>query len=388
MSSDLPERLLRQLNPTNVRLYALQDGWKPVPGVQRPVIVLNHPTDDLAQLHIPTAGNDREYVHLMAEVVQSLAESEHRPLRDVLNDLMLPPADKLRLRVQSREAESGTLPLLEGLSLFQGGHDLLLASACSARQPQAYHPRQSYTEAQDFIRQCRFAQTEPGSYLATIITPVPPQLSNGLFKDPVDEEWTDEPYERRVTLMLMQSLQTIRGAIEQGNADAILRGVSLGISSNLCDALASMAPADSQAMLQIGMLWSRARPRIPKRILPQVSFAQSEFAIVREAGRRLRAKVEPHAERVEGAIISLQAEPKQLFEDFHGKVVIRTLIDGRPARVRFALKQADYAAACDAHRDMRHVAITGILQRDPEAKLFEIQHPKDFQVLATNGTSN
>lgn len=60
MPVDLSESLLRQLSPAQVRWYAVQAGWKPVDGVKRPVIVLNHPTDKLTQLQIPTAGSDRE----------------------------------------------------------------------------------------------------------------------------------------------------------------------------------------------------------------------------------------------------------------------------------------------------------------------------------------
>jgi hypothetical protein len=211
-------------------------------------------------------------------------------VQEILNDLSLPPADKLRLRLQSRDAESGSLPLNEGLNLWQGGHDLLLAAACSAHQPQAYYPRQSFSVAQEYLRQCRMGQTELGSYVATIIAPVPPELSPSLLGDFEDlDNVTGEPYERRVTLTLMQGLQTIREAIERGESESLLHGASRGVSANLCEALAAMSPADPMGNLNISMCWSRTRPRVPKAITPQVAFAQSEFAIIREAGRRLPA---------------------------------------------------------------------------------------------------
>jgi hypothetical protein len=80
-------------------------------------------------------------------------------------------------------------------------------------------------------------------------------------------------------------------------------------------------------------------------------------------------------------VLSLQAEPTQLFEEFQGRVIIRALIAGRPARVRIMLKQAEYALACDAHRDHRRVGVVGVLQRDPQAKMFDLLHPQGFQVL-------
>jgi hypothetical protein len=75
----------------------------------------------------------------MADAAQVLAAVEQRSVWTVLNDLANPPADTLRLRVQSPEAASGSLSLAEGLRLLRGGHDLLLAAAHSAHQRQAYY---------------------------------------------------------------------------------------------------------------------------------------------------------------------------------------------------------------------------------------------------------
>src|SRR5260370_34658331 len=91
MSHDLPDHLLRRLSPSNVRWYAIQVGWKPVEGGKRPVIVLNHPSDDLTQIQIPTAGADKDVSYFMIEVVQRLAESGERCPREVLIDLLHQP---------------------------------------------------------------------------------------------------------------------------------------------------------------------------------------------------------------------------------------------------------------------------------------------------------
>jgi hypothetical protein len=57
--------------------------------------------------------------------------------------------------------------------------------------------------------------------------------------------------------------------------------------------------------------------------------------------------------KVDGPVISLQAEPAQLYEAFQGRVTIRALIAGRAARVRFVLPEADFSRACEALRDHR-----------------------------------
>jgi hypothetical protein len=382
MHLELPDRLLKRLNPSDVRRYAVQSGWIPVDGIKRPVILLNHPTDETIQIQIPREGNEREVSYLMNDALLRLAEMEKRSPREVLNDILLGPADRLRLSVQSADADSGSLPMGDALKLFEGGYNILLAGACSAHHPQAFYPRQAFAQAQEFIRRCRLGQTEWNSYSATIIAPVPPQLSPSLFENQDEgEEIVEQPYERRVTLLVMRGLQTIHAAIERGKAAEILGGVAQGVSANLCDALASIGLGDTHGRLKITMNWSRTRPQVPQNTLSDVTFRENDFVLIREAARMLREAFNTRRERIEGLILGLQAEPAQLFADFQGKVTIRALVDGRSVRVRFVLNQEDYAVACDAHRDGRRVAVVGDLQKAIQAKQFELSDPQDFKML-------
>jgi hypothetical protein len=382
MPREISEEQLRQLNPADVRWYAVEAGWKQLPTKNPDVILLNHPTRALRQILLPTNAVKNENVTLLYEAVRTLADDEHRSIREVVKDLFLPPADVMQLILQTRAADSGTLPVDEGLALLQSGRDMLLAAACSAAQPRAFFPRQSLGPAREFLRKCRMGQTEQGSYVATFIAPIPPDLSPSLFKDHVEETIADAPFERRVTLLLMQGGQIIRGAMDQGRPDLILRSVDKGVSANLCDAIVAVNPSDPQASLHIQMKWSRTRPRPPAAGPDRITFAQSEFSIIREAGRLLRERVEPRRESVEGRIIALQSEPATLLEPLRGLVTVRALIADRAARVRFLLEEVDFLRACEALRDRKRVAATGVLHRDAQAKLFELRQIQDFQILA------
>jgi hypothetical protein len=234
-----------------------------------------------------------------------------------------------------------------------------------------------------FLNNCRLGQTERGSFVATVIAPVTPELTPTIF-DGVDDEVTeaDEPFERRVTLTLMRALQTLRGSLDTGRTGDLLRAVPHGVSANLCEALAEMTPGDQQANLQLGMSWSRNRPRVPNLVARQVSFAQPEFGILQEAGRKLKS-LDSRKVTVRGPIIGLQAEPADLLEEFQGRVTIRAVIENRTARVRFDLKEADYTLACNAHRDRRQVSVAGMLHGDAKARIYDLLLPNSFQVLTT-----
>jgi hypothetical protein len=234
----------------------------------------------------------------------------------------------------------------------------------------------------EIVRGCRPGQTEPTSYVATILAPVPPDLTPSLFRDlDPDFQLAMEPYQRRVMLLLMPALNVIRGAIDKGQPQEILAVVS----ANLCEALASMTPTSTQGSLELSVSWSRTRPHIPANWPQRVSFAHGQFALIREAGRLLRETPEPRRERIDGPIVSLHAE-SNLFAPFEGRVIVRAEVEGRPTRVRFVLGQPDYARACDAHRDQRRVAVTGLLHRDAAAKMFELLQPQKFQVVSAAPT--
>ncbi len=67
-------------------------------------------------------------------------------------------------------------------------------------------------EASDYMQRVRLGQTEHGSFVVTLLAPVPP-----LLQIPLDPAWTpldDEPFDRRVTRRLMDALDACRAALE------------------------------------------------------------------------------------------------------------------------------------------------------------------------------
>ena len=141
-----------------------------------------------------------------------------------------------------------------------------------------------------------------------------------------------------------------------------------------------MSPTSPQGSLEISISWSRNRSQAPPIWPRKVSFAQGEFAFISEAARRLRDPLAPKPLTVQGFIVTLQAEAS-LFVNFAGRVVVRTELAGKAARLWFWLDRDNYARACDAHRDQLRVSVRGLLHRDPQAKMFELLEPQDFRVL-------
>src|SRR5262249_14110045 len=147
--NELPSDLLKQLRSTELRRYALATGWKRNEAVNGRVAVFQHPASELDQLVVPVEGPDADaFAVLAGEAVRKLAGWEKRPAAEVLNDLLLPPADVIRFRTAGPESATGSLPLEQTVQLLTGVRRLFSSVAHSVLNPQRYHPRLSRTEAE------------------------------------------------------------------------------------------------------------------------------------------------------------------------------------------------------------------------------------------------
>lgn len=379
----LPKDQVRSLRPRDVQLYLLSRGWEADDDESSvDAMLFRHPSLGDAEILLPLRRDLGDYTLRMADVVQTLGALERRSPFQVLNDLSGPPSDVLRLRISASDATLGNLPLDEGIQLLRGGRDMLMSAACSVIRPQAFHPEKSLKDASNFIRKCRLGQTERGSFVATIIAPVPPAFQQSALKS-YDEEFQQavEPFPRRVTTRLMTSLDIVDHAIKTARLDPVLDGIDDGVSANLCEALVTMKPPGDQSRLDVNMSWSRSRPRLPEGVPQVVSFSQADFPIIEEAGRRLRERSVPRRERFVGKVHALQSDVPSLFDDLVGKIIIRTEVGGQSARVKVVLNRDDYKRACDAHRDEVRVAVKGVIHHDVKIRVYELSEASDFEVL-------
>ncbi len=156
----------------DARGYAIASGWRRLPGINGKVAVYNHPSSDLDQLIVPLDAGLSDYGQRMAEVVANLAEKEGRPATEILDDLLLPPSDVLRFRIDEPGSRAGSLPLDQGIELLTGARKALLSAACSVIQPQPFHSRLSRAEAEQLVRSSTLGQTERGSFTAVISCPL------------------------------------------------------------------------------------------------------------------------------------------------------------------------------------------------------------------------
>jgi hypothetical protein len=367
----LPPNLTRQVTPRALKNYAVSLDWKPVEGVNGDVAVYHRPDSLAHQVIVPEDTTFADYDEAVAEAVRKLAEFERRPANEVLEHLLLPPADVLRFREVSPDAEAGNLPFDHAVRMINGTRRLLLSAAHSVLFPQAYHPRLSRSEAEEFVNRCRLGQTERGSFVLNVACPLELQLSlPGLAV---------EPFARRVTHLLMHSLEALARAADTARADDLLDPVrNPGVSANLCESLLLLRPTGDRASLTISAAWSRAllpESREPSR---QVLLPQVVFEVAEALAPRLRTAPKPRPSRFLGYVDVLSGQPSRDDSRPSGEVDF-TLFDDEEGeiRARGVLNADDYATAAAAHLASGVVAFKATLRRLP--RVSRIDNITDFE---------
>jgi hypothetical protein len=374
--SELRPELLARLDPVQVKEYARATGWVRETRINNGrIAVFAHPQSDLDQIIVPLNRNSSDFARVMGDVVAILAEKERRPAQEVLNDLLLPPADVLRFNESGPVADGGDVPLDHGIGLLVGARKQLLAAACSELRPQRYHPRMSLAEAEQFLQQCRLGQTERGSFIVTVACPLHAVSGSENLYDKA-------PFTRRVTALLMRSLHRLSLALDADELDPLLNPTPEEpvISANLCEGLLDMTPEGDGSVLTVSASWARTLPPPAAVPLPGVVRLRREtFGRIEALAERLRPAHTPQRQMLFGFVDTLNGRPNA-DNQMEGQVILR-LVDPESEiiRARTDLNVTDYHTAWQAHGQNLPITLQGIVRRI--GRTFRIDEVSDFRLL-------
>ena len=304
---------------------------------------------------------------------------EQRRDEEVVRDLLATGSDLIRVRAPSRDAASGSLPLEAAVAFVERSRDMMLAAACSAINKRSYFATRKPVQATDYLSKVRMGQTERGSYVLTILSPVAPALvSEGEL--PLGLE-PAEPYERRVTRTLAEGLAALGSAARQaassGGMAAFQQAVALGVSANLCEAIAGLSAVSPGEGLDVSVAWSPARTvnqGVPSRII----LGSDTIPLIQEAARLFKDTAPVDDIELQGFVTRLSRGPS----DESGEITLEGPVDGELRRVAVELTDKKvYALAVRAHEHRARVGCLGNLIRQGQGRSFRLQNPRYLRLL-------
>ena len=344
---------LMAISPKALSAYARGAGWSKAEsyGTHSDIYVAEgHP-----EVILPRTQRLGDYAHIVSQLITIFARVADTDEISLYRDLTMSDWDVIRVRAMGSEAD-GNVAVSAGLDLVRGAHDMLLAAACSLQGNKLLY--RANKEAQDYLSKVRLGQTEQGSFVVTLLSPVPfprqQQLPFGAGIAP------DDPVERQVTQRLADALAATRQVTEsmarEEDSNVFDHAVSRGVSTNLCEALAMRIEPFSA--LDISLTWARTRPMATARTA--IRFAQDSAPILRKVAQSFRDREPRLDEQLFGFVRRLKREAQET----DGTITLQALVDGAVRSVAVVLNQTDYEQAIQAHQSKAVVSVKGDLERD------------------------
>ena len=364
--------VLNSMGPLELLSYIRASGWEQQQWVPEKFSVWTKRTDQGEfEVTLPLV-KFRDYSIRVGELLSTLEVVEQRSQLEIVSDLNVATADVVRVSSDYPDAGQGSVPLEDAVLFVQKTRDMMLSAACTAIERRAYYPPRKFGQAMDYVKRVRMGQTERGSYVLTIVSPVPPAF-------PQDHRDVDEPYERQVTNMLSSAVAGVYHAADQAleadTLDPFREAVVNGVSANLCEALVGMSGVTGESRaVGLRFFWSRSRP-IRNGGEARTTFPAHMMPVIREAGRVLREEAPIEEFDLRGLIIALD---RPAGADI-GTVTILGFIEDRPRRVRIELGVPDYELAARAHANRIPVMCSGVLVK--EGRSFNLLRPHDFGLM-------
>ena len=361
------------LRPTEVTAYLRASGWNEQ---QRRDTWAVWTKDDDIEIIVPLSRELQDFALRMGDVLRTLSMIEQRSELAIFVDLTTISADVIRVRASEPESADGTVSLVEGVMLVQEAMDMMAAAACATVAPKPLYRARRPQEAADYLRGLRLGQTERGSFVVTIVSRVSPSLAGPRAFH--EELFSEEPFERRVSYTLVESLAAVRSAAESAASkatfDAFANGVSEGVSANLCDALVGMGRhLSDSASLSVEVSWARTRAT-RKGVVSQVAFPREFIPIFEEAARLFRERSPFEEFEVRGVVKRLD-RPEGADT---GTATVVAPIDNRFRPVSMILGGTDYQVAIQSHDRRVPMIAEGILTKQGRSLI--LQNPMNVRL--------
>lgn len=367
---------LSSLSPNQLSRYLSYSGWIEDGVLNEKAVVWHRQESDLIDFEIiqPLTKDLKDYNQRVFDLIEVLAEFEARSSVEIIDDLSNFFADVIKVRVVHEDVKEGSIPLNDGVLLFEKAKDLIVSAVKSTFSKRKYFSGGKLSDdIANFLKNMRLGQTEHGSYVVNLIAPI-------MQKEEEQEELVKASITRAFTENLSRSLTAIDNAIgvykETQNVSSFDNAVEKGVSANLCDALIGMSGELENRDIQVSISLSGAELEM-NEIMLKHTFDSSSVPYLKVASEYYKEYYIVHDQTVSGFVTKLSHEEN---EDF-GSIFIASSVNGEEKNVKIELPIIEYWDAHSAHKKLNLVECSGDLHVSPRsAKLLNIIN---FRVISS-----
>ncbi len=368
------EWTLRSISRASLAAYLTTHDWRHADDWPEAASVYVKTVDGRERrIWVPLRETFADYAVNMERSIELLADLERRPPMDVLFDLRTTTADVVSIDA-ANNGVSGALSIRVAEDLMGLSSSMITAAARSTEKPRAAYLGSVTNEVAGFVAAVTPAPMDFSSFGLRLLLPERSEYGQtGL--------WSGEPFSRKVARNLARGLAAVEHALsatsESETRERLDQGIDIGVSANLCGALAGLAvqAQDFSGAFRVSLNWAHLRP--PPDPTP-VSFPFSFHAADRlgEAGRYLRTRASFLDERITADVVLLEREPS----DPVGRVRLLVDFEGHVQRIETELGTDDYTMAIEAHKRGAQIEVDGDLF--PAGRGYELRNPRNLRMIS------
>lgn len=354
------KKLTEKINPLSFVKYLKDTGWMQFPTKKTYVKIfqISKAHSDFFQVTIPMNRDLLDYQDAMYQAIETVAFVEGQSTEQLLLFLLNPNTDILKIRLDRKNIEAGSILFDDAIRVYENAKKLIAATAQDVLHPKKYHQGRIDDAVSQFINNCKFGQTEIGSYVVSVVCPFAElddaegykQLS--IFSE---EEQCADSLTRKVTNRIMSNVSFIKNTIDEGNYSCLSE--SDNISANFYEALAGLNLKEDDTNLEFIAQWS---PTVKKNraSCDRIMLSNNYYEPISVATSQLRECISTKT-KIFGRIKKLESSPDPE-KGNSGKITIVYLNEeDKPRTITANLNKVDYEKAIEAHSHGNHVEIVG-----------------------------
>lgn len=368
-------KLLRAVSPYALSAYARFAGWSKAEEYGDYSDV--YEGHQLPEIIVPRTTRLGDYAQVVAQLLSIFAQVAEVDEVTLYGDLILSDRDVTRVTIN--DGDDGTIGLEQGANLITGSRTMVLAAASSLREQGPVYRLRSNRQVNAYMRRVRLGQTERGSFVVSILSPV---ISPNAREAAIPEsDPSGDPLQRQVTRRLAQALSAARDAASKSirqDTTPFLDTISEGTSANLCEALVRMIGAFNS--LEVSTTWALTRPRGDTKHVAR--FSRGDAPILKSAAKMYRSRKSMSGTRLLATVQRLKRD----YTDRNGTVTLRASIDGRVQSVTTNLNESDYNRALQANNDKLPIEVVGDLE--PYGQSWRLSNPRIIEIIVAGQEEN
>lgn len=352
--------LAGRINPIVFAKYLEDTGWSKFRSKRKDIRVFQKDCGKFFQATIPMDDTLSDYKTALYEACKEVAECEKRSLEQLYLYLLNPNADILKIRIEKKDVEPGNILLDDAIGVYENAKKLLGAAAQDVLKPATLHQGRMDTTITSFLSNCRFGQTEVGSYVVSVICPMT-EVEEGevrqveLFED--DKEETN--FTRQVTTKVVKSIQKLKSRIDDGQYNLAETSTEDGISANFYEALLGISLGHEGIRVEFMPEWSPGL-KMTEDLPSKISLSHSYYQPIRATITQMKGSIKKKR-KIVGRIKRLEATV-DIESRKAGKISVVYVDDNNRAKtVVTKLDKDDYDRAIEAHTKGWYVEIIGAM---------------------------